>query len=196
MSRSTFAKGLVVAVAAMLVMGAVIGLLNHGTHRPEGIAENWLTAVSDTTRKGVEADARKRAEKIGPPSLARGLVYTDATAIKRKAAFDDLEVGQAVVDQDAARVGFRVHARRPNDKTAEITGVLTLRRRDGTWLVTGLQRGALANVPKLPSDGGPPPSSAPVSLWLGALVGAAVLGLVTTSFVRLAGRGAPAPATA
>ena len=203
MKTSTFVKGLVVAVAIMVL--GIVGLLNvHGKSRPEGVAENWLTAVGDTTRKGVEADARKRAEKIGAVSLAKELVYPDAKAIHRKSAFDDLEVGKAVrlavpepvgVSVEQVEVGFRVHALRPNDEKKEITGVVTLIRHDD-WNVVQVRVGDLAGVPALPSDGGPPPSSAPLSLWLGGLVGAAIIGVITSALIRLAGRPTATPATA
>jgi hypothetical protein len=200
---STFVTGLVVLVA--LMVGGIVVLFNlHGTSRPEGVAENWLTDVGDTTRKGVEADARKRAEKTGPVALARDLIYPDGKAINRKTGFADLEVGKAVriavpqpvgVSVEQVEVGFRVHALQPNDEKKEITGVLTLVRHD-EWRVVQVRVGDLTGVPALPSDGGPPPSSAPLSLWLGGLVGAAIIGVITASLVRLAGRPAPVPVTA
>jgi hypothetical protein len=194
---STFVKGLIVALAAMIAGGFGLAALNGRQSRPEGVAENWLTAVGDTTRKGVEKDARKRAEKVGPVSAASELVWSDAKAIDRKTAFDDLEVGKAVHDtENAVRVGFRVHALRPGDEKVEITGVLTLERFTKKWRVSGVAVGDPNGVPKLPSDGGPPPSSAPLSLWLGGLVGAAIIAVITTSLVRLAGRPTAVAATA
>jgi hypothetical protein len=189
MKTSTFVSGLAVVVVAMILGLVGLGVLNSRQSRPEGVAENWLTDVGDTTRKGVEADARKRAEKIGPASLAKGLVSADAEAINRKSAFDDLEVGKAVrmtvKNVPGAEVGFRVHALRPNDKTKEITGVITMLRRGDKWTVVGVAPGA-DNGLKLPSEGGPPPSSAPWTLWVGGLVGAAIIGFVTTALVRAA----------
>jgi hypothetical protein len=182
---STFVKGLIVCVAAMIAMGGVLGLLNHGRSRPEGVAENWLTAVGDTTRKGVEADARERAEKIGPIALAvnAGLLRFDA---RKKSAFEDLEVGKAYATRapGVVRLPFRVHARN-GGKSSEISGVIVMRRVEDAWDVYNVH-----SVPdpghKLPSEGGPPPSSAPASLWLAGLVGAAVIGLITTALVRAA----------
>jgi hypothetical protein len=195
---STFVKGLVLMLVLMAAGLVGLGVLNHSQNRPEGVAERWLTAVGDTTRKGVEADARKRAEKIGPVSLATHLIEHDAKAINRKTGFEDLEVGKAVHEAAGVRVGFRVHAKRPNDKTVEITGVLGLAKVGDKWMVQTLDTGEVTamGVPALPSEGGPPPSSAGASLWLGGLVGAAIIGLVTTSLVRLAGRPAAAVATA
>ncbi|MEY2418925.1 MAG: hypothetical protein QOG90_1605 [Actinomycetota bacterium] len=207
MKTSTFVKGLVAAVAAMIAMGGVLGVLNHGRSRPEGVAENWLTAVGDTTRKGVEADARSRAEKIGAVSLAKELLPAGPAAIKRKTAFSDLEVGKAkrlnVVAQGFTAPGeyvgvrFRVHALRPNAKKIELTGALIMLRQNEHWRVLAVDRGTTASgLPNLPSDGGPPPSSAPVSLWLGGLVGAAIIGIITSALVRVAGRTTADVATA
>jgi hypothetical protein len=198
-SNRTFAAGLVVCVALMFAFGGALFLLNRGHHRPEGAAEHWLAALSDTTRKGVESDARTRAAKIGDLALAKDLVHPDARAIDRKSAFDDLEVGKAVRDTPrSARVGFRVHALRPDDETKEITGVLALERQADTWRVTGVAVSDLADegLPELPSEGGPPPSSAPWSLWVGALLGSLVIGVVTSALVRAAGRTTAAAATA
>jgi hypothetical protein len=205
MSNSTFVKGLAACVAAMLAFGVGIGFLNHGTSRPEGVAERWLTAVGDTPRKGVEADARKRAEKIGAMSLVdRRLVQPNPD---RKTAFPDLEVGKAVSGApDHVRVRFRAHTRRGTD-AVEVGGVIGLAKVDGVWHVTTVEIAGDANtdglpaaqlfagVPELASDGGPPPSSAPASLWLAGLVGAAIIGVITTSLVRLAGRGTVVPVT-
>ncbi|MBA2608547.1 MAG: hypothetical protein H0U92_06390 [Actinobacteria bacterium] len=202
MNNKSFIKGLVVCTALMIAVGGGLFLLNHGHNRPEGVAEDWLTAIGDTTRKGVEADATRRADKIGAPELAIRILEPQPEAIDRKAGFEDLEVGKAArlseVDGSAVRVAFHVTARRPADKTEEVNGVLTLVKEagDDKWTVTALDviDPKVAGVPELPSNGGPPPSSAPVSLWLGALVGAALVGLVTTALVRAASPAAPAPA--
>ncbi len=194
MNNRTFVSGLVVCVAVMFAIGGALFLLNHGHSRPEGVAEDWLTAIGDTTRKGVEADATSRADKIGAPELAIHVLEPHPEAIDRKAGFDDLEVGKAVrvaeASADKVRVAFRVHARRPADEKVEINGVLTLDRADDKWMVTALDviDPVVAGVPALPSEGGPPPSSAPFTLWIGALVGAALVGLLTTALVKISGR--------
>ena len=200
MTNRSFVAGLVVCVALMMILGGSLFLLNHGHSRPEGVAENWLTAIGDTTRKGVEADATKRADKVGAPELARNVLEPHAELIHRKSGFDDLEVGKATpvspYTPNKVRVAFRVHALRPHDKTVEIDGVLTLQRNPKKWMVTELNvvDPATVGVAKLPSDGGPPPSSAGYSLWLAALIGAGVTGVVTTTLVKVAGRGAPTTA--
>jgi hypothetical protein len=192
---STFLTGL--AIAVVIMVAGIVGLLNlHGTSRPEGVAENWLTAVGDTTRKGVEADARKRAAKIGPiaAASAAGLLKYDAD---RKSAFSDLEVGKSYESRFAGAVDvpFRVHARNGDEDDVEISGTILIRRVKDEWHVVSAAA-VVDPAHKLPSEGGPPPSSAPASLWLGGLVGAAIIGVITTSLVRLAGRPTAAAATA
>ncbi len=185
MSNSTFVKGMVACVAVMLAFGGAISLLNAGNNRPEGVAEDWLTAVGDTVRAGVEDDARERAEKIGPLSLARELVQPNPD---RKTAFPDLEVGKAVeVATDSVQMPFKLHARVGDDEV-EKSGLIVMRKRLDEWRVINVVLLPLADIPPLPSDGGPPPSSAPNSLWLGALAGAALIGLVTSALVRVADR--------
>lgn len=193
MSNRTFVAGLVCCVAVMLALGGAIALLNAGNNRPEGVAEDWLTAIGDTTRKGVEADATKRADAIGAPELARKILHPFADEIDRKSGFPDLEVGKAAkvgASDDEVRVAFHVTARRPADKTVEITGVITLAKSGDDWHVTAVDvvRPESLGVPDLPSEGGPPPSSAPWSLWIGALVGSVLILVVTAALVRAAGR--------
>ena len=69
MSNRQFFKGIVACLALMIAFSGAVFLLNHGNSRPEGVAENWLEAIGDTTRKGVEADATKRADEIGNEAL-------------------------------------------------------------------------------------------------------------------------------
>jgi hypothetical protein len=184
-SNSTFIRGLIACVAVMLAFGGVIAVLNAGNNRPEGVAEDWLTAVGDTVRKGVEVDARERAEKIGPVSLAAELVQPNP---ERKTAFPDLEVGKAeTVTENSVRLPFKLHAR-VGDEQVDKSGLIEMKKTDDEWHVTAVAVLPLAEVPPVPSQGGPPPSSAPNSLWLGALAGAALIGVVTSALVRIAGR--------
>jgi hypothetical protein len=91
--KRQFAIAVVAALAVMIGLGGVIAVANHGHHRPEGAAERWLTAIGDTTRKGVKADAIKRADKLGGEALGASLLPSEDT--KGKSAFPDLEVGKA-----------------------------------------------------------------------------------------------------
>jgi hypothetical protein len=196
-SNRTFVAGLLACLALMLAFGGVIALLNAGNNRPEGVAEDWLTAIGDTTREGVEADATRRADAIGAPELARRILHPYAEQIDRKSGFEALEVGKASESGPGdVQVAFRVDARRPGDKTVEIEGVLTLDKVGDEWKVTALDAvpPQSLGLPELPSDGGPLPSSAPVGLWVGALVGAAVVGLIGSALVNAAGRATEAHA--
>ncbi len=202
MSKRAFAVGIAACVAVMVAIGVVIAVLNAGHNRPEGVAEDWLTAVGDTVRRGVEDDARERSEKIGPLSLVdRRLVQPNP---KRKSALPDLEVGKAVpilsAPTESVRVRFGAHTRRGEDEV-EVGGVMTLAKSGDEWHVTALAvvgdeatdgepaSVVLAGLPELPSDGGPPPSSAPNSLWVGGLVGAVIIGAICAALVKLASRG-------
>ena len=187
----TFTKGIVVVLVVVVQLGVVIHLLNDGHRRPEGVAERWLTAISDSGRDGVRADAVERAERIGPVAIARPLVPANADG--DHALFSDLEVGRATVSGRTARVPYRVHQRDADEVSGEVA--LARATADGDWRVTRLTTEPLAGD-VLPSEGGPPPSSAPVSLW----VLAAAIGVAITAFgallVEWAGRGGvAAPAT-
>jgi len=169
----------VVAVAAALLLmvglGALIAVANHGHHRPEGAAERWLTAISDTQRKGVRTDARDRADKLGGVALGAPLLPAEDT--KGKGAFPDLEVGKAVLTGGQARVPYRLHQRARHGKNPLKEGTIVLVRSGEGWKVTALD--ARHPGEKVPSDGGQPPSSAGLGLWLGALaIGALVTGVI------------------
>ncbi|MBV8958898.1 MAG: hypothetical protein JOZ37_19280 [Actinobacteria bacterium] len=173
--KRQFATAIVAALAVMIGLGGVIALANHGHHRPEGAAERWLTAVGDTTRKGVKADARDRADKLGGVSIGQPLLPTDDT--KGKSAFPDLEVGKARVTAGQARVPYRLHQRAQHGKNPLKEGTMVLARSGEGWKVTSLD--ARQPGEKVPSDGGQPPSSAGLGLWLGAVgVGALVTVLI------------------
>ena len=74
MSNSTFVKGMVACVAVMLAFGGAISLLNAGNNRPEGVAEDWLTAVGDTVRgvsKTTPANAPRKLGRCRWPTRTR-----------------------------------------------------------------------------------------------------------------------------
>jgi len=159
-----------------------------------------LTAVGDTTREGVEADATRRADKIGPLELADRRLVSDDT--DGKSAIQDLEVGKAVRldpdDPDNVKVAFQVHARRSPDESVKVVGTMTLTKVDDDWQINAVDlvgdenteglpaETVLAGVPPLASEGGPPPSSAPISLWIGASIGAVLVGILTSALVKAA----------
>jgi hypothetical protein len=160
----------------------VISALNAGHHRPEGAAERWLAAVSDTTRKGVRSDAIERADKVGPVSIAAPLIPADTDD---KSAFPDLEVGKAVVDGDTARVPFQLHQRDVDDAKQ---GTIVLGKVGDDWHVTALDGRAPGE--QVPSEGGAPPSSAPLGLWLVAVIAGVGVTAGASALVEWAARSA------
>src|SRR5579864_2776643 len=106
--QSTFVKVIVVVLVVIAGLGLLIHAANAGHHRPEGAAERWLADVSDTGRRGLSADARKRADQIGPVAIAAPLLPAIHDA--RHSVFDDLEVGKAFPDgPNTVRVPYRLH---------------------------------------------------------------------------------------
>jgi hypothetical protein len=202
-SRAAFARGLVAVLAVFVALAGVIRLADHGHHRPEGYAESWLSAVSDMTRKGVHDEAARRANRLSPSPLGlaeRLLRQAGDTGGKR--ALSDLEVGKAHPAQSAFRVPFRLHIYRKTGTEPVVVGTLKMSRPETGegWTVENI----LARAPgeKVPSEGGPPPSRAPLGLWVGALVVGLVITALASLAVRVAGRAglagragrAPAPA--
>jgi len=185
--RSTFVKIVAMALAVIVGLGFLIHFLNAGHHRPEGAAERWLAAVSDSERKGVTADARKRADDIGPIALAAPLL--PSTHDTRHGLFSDLEVGKAVpAGTDTVRVPFRLHQHISSGSGPLKQGTLVLHRTADTWHVAAVDgRGAGESVP---SEGGARPSRAPLALWVGALFLGAVLAAGAHLITRYAERSA------
>lgn len=178
--RQGFVKGVVLVTAVFIALAGVVQVFNSGHHRPEGVAEDWLASVADTTRKGVREESRKDAEKIGPVSLARGLLAA-AGETDGDRAFTDLEVGKASVVGNAARVPFKLHVFKDD---AERDGAVVLVKRGEDWKVASLIR--RGENEKVPSEGGDPPSSAPPVLWMGALLAGLGLTALASLAVRLA----------
>lgn len=188
MSRRTFAIGIVAVLLAFVVIGFGIDRLNGDRLRPEGVAEDWLVAVGDTTRKGVRAQSAEDASELGDLELARPLLDL-AGDTDGERAFTDLEVGKAAGDRDTVRVPYRLHVHEQDDSTKG-TVVLTRIRQigaeaEGGWLVVALDQRRPGE--RVPSEGGAPPSSAPTWLWpLGLAVGLVLTALCSTA-VRLSG---------
>ena len=178
--RRGFVKGVVLVVAVFIALAGVVQVFNSGHHRPEGVAEDWLASVADTTRKGVREESRKDAEKIGPVSLAQGLLAA-AGETDGDRAFTDLEVGKATIVGNAARVPFKLHVFKDD---AERDGSVVLVKRGEDWKVASLIR--RGENEKVPSEGGDPPSSAPPVLWIGALLAGLGLTALASLAVRLA----------
>ena len=182
--KKPFLLGLLATVIGLLIVGGVIAIFaTNVDDRPEGIAERWLTAVGDTTRKGVEKDALKRANAHGDASLAAGLIGT--ANYDGKSAFVQLEVGKAQRSTAGAVVPFIVTTREPSDARPQ-RGQLVLSHDGDSWRVTSLEPsdGKL----KVPSDGGDVASKAPLGLYGIALVIGFGVAVGATALVRAAGR--------
>jgi hypothetical protein len=174
-----------VCFVVFVAIGGVIRALNAGHHRPEGAAERWLAAVSDTTRKGVRADATKRAEKIGPVAVAAPLIPAKPGD---KGAFPDLEVGKAAVTGAEARVPYQLHQRDIDDP---VKGVIVLTKAGDDWKVTALDARRADEL--VPSEGGAPPSSAPVGLWVVAILAGVGVTIGASALVQWAARSSRQP---
>jgi hypothetical protein len=185
--RRPFAIGIALIVLAVVALGVVIARFGSNADRPAGIAERWLVAVGDTTRDGVEDDARGRIEELsvdGPDveGLIDGLVsLSDTAADEGESAFESVRVGPPVEDDGAvARVPAEVTPR--DGATTRL--VLTLARRDGRWAVQGPSAvGALEAAGGFPIDR---PERAPVGWFVGALALGALITIGCVAAVRAA----------
>jgi hypothetical protein len=149
---STFVKVLVVLLAVIAGLGLLIHTLNGAHHRPEGIAEHWLSAIGDTGRRGVSADARRRAEKIGPISVATPLLPAGPHD-HRLSYFSGLEVGKARI-AGVARVPFRLHQQLDSGSSPARKGILVLNKSGHSWKVASLDGRHAGEL--VASEGGPP----------------------------------------
>ena len=183
--RSTFVAVIAVVLVVIAGLGVAIHFANAGHHRPSGAAERWLAAVGDMGRRGVTADARKRAEHIGSPAIAAPLL--PPTHDPRHSEFADLEVGKAIgAGSGATRVPFRLHQQLASGVGPLKRGTLVLQRSRDTWHVVALDSRRPGE--KVRSEGGPPASRAPFALWLGAIAVGLVLALVAHAITRYAER--------
>jgi hypothetical protein len=184
--KKPFLIGLLATTIGFLVVGGFIAVLASNTNdRPEGVAERWLTAVGDLSRKGVHDDAAKHVTAHGDPAVAENLVG-GGFDYGGKSAFTALEVGKAQqVDALTARVPAKVTYRGKDNGGTE-RGVLRLEKAGDSWRVVALEAPDLAL--KVPSDGGDVASKAPVTLYLVALVIGVGVAAGASTLVRAAGR--------
>lgn len=181
--RRTFTMVVCGVAVGFVLIGGVLAAFGTGAHRPEGVAERWLVAVGDTTRKGVRDRARQDAEEVGPVSLAHDLLPRQDT--NGKAAFVDLEVGKAVdAGEDTRHVPFRLHQRQGTEVGPAVEGTVVLTRRGDDWAVTAIEPPVAGRT--VPSEGGTPAADAPWGLYVGAVVLAMVLTAGCVGLVHLA----------
>ena len=181
--KKPFLIGLLAVGAVMLAaVGAMVVVANSTDDRPEGIAERWLTAVGDLTRKGVHDDAVKRVNGHGDASLGEQLVQ--GVHADGKTAFTALEVGKARTSGDLALVPAQLVAR--GDEAAKRNYLVALRHVDDSWRVVELREPD--PTLKVPSDGGVVAAKAPITVYLVALVIGAGIAMTASALVRAAGR--------
>ena len=183
--RSTFWKIIAIVLVGIVGLGVLIHQLNANHHRPEGAAEDWLAAVGNTGREGVSEDAAKRAEEIGPVSLAAPLIPAEHDP--KHSYFSDLEVGKAIDDGPGkVRVPFQLHQRVESGSAPLKKGTIVLTQSGDVWHVTAVDDRRPGE--EVPSEGGAPPSEAPSGLWIAALVLGVLLTAVSAFVVHYADR--------
>jgi hypothetical protein len=182
----TFAKVIALVLLACAGLGVLLHTLDAGNHRPAGLAERWLHAVSDSGREGVRRDAIRRAENIGPVDMATALIPTDHD--RRKGLFTDFEVGRASRSGVIARVPYRLHQNVRHGAPPARSGTIVMTQAGRTWNVTSLD--ARRRGERVPSEGGAPPSRAPLASWIGAVILGVFLAAGSHLIVRYADRSA------
>jgi len=106
--------------------------------------------------------------------------------------FSGLEVGKARVTGSGAaavaRVPFRLHQQLDSGSSPARQGTLVLNRSGHSWKVGGLDSRRPGEL--VASQGGPPPSRAPISVWIGALALGVFLAVLSNFITRWAERSA------
>ena len=182
--KRSFPRVLLGVVIAFVLIGGVIAAFGSSADRPEGAAEHFLNDLSDTARKGVQADARKRAAKLGSLDIL-DLIDPAHTDTDGKALFTEIEVGAATVDPLGRWVPFRVQIRDAKDVT---TGALLVAKVGDDWRITGL--GPAARAKPVPSEGGPKVASATPGVYAGAIVVGFLITVAVSFLVRRLGASA------
>lgn len=181
--RKPFLIGVLLVVIVVVLLGGLIALFGSTDDRPEGVAERWLTAVSDLTRKGVHDDAVKRVAAHGDVSLSEGLLA--GVEPNDKSAFTELEVGKARLENDLALVPAKIVSRAASGFDQQ-SHVVVLRRTGDSWRVIALK--APDPTLRVPTDGGDVAAKAPVTLYVVALVIGVGVAAAASALVRAAGR--------
>jgi hypothetical protein len=181
--RKPFLIGVLYVVIVTVILGGLISVFGSTDDRPEGIAERWLTAVGDTTRKGVHDDAVKRVTEHGDVALGEPLL--EGVKAEGKSAFTTLEVGKARREGDSALVPIELVGRGYDDGVSR-RQLLVLHRSGDAWRVVEVR--AADPTLRVPSDGGDVAAKAPVGLYVvGLLIGVGVAA-AASALVRAAGR--------
>jgi hypothetical protein len=181
--KRPFLIGVLFVVIVVVILGGLTSLFGSADDRPEGVAERWLTAVGELTRKGVHEDAVKRVTAHG--DLALGEQLLDGVKADEKSAFTELEVGKARRDGDTALVPAELVGR-GYDSGVKRLQLLVLQRAGDSWRVVELR--PPDPTLRVPSNGGDVASKAPITLYLVALVIGLGVAAAASALVRAAGR--------
>ncbi|MEY2454710.1 MAG: hypothetical protein QOD92_4284 [Acidimicrobiaceae bacterium] len=181
--KRPFLIGILFVVIVVVFLGGLIALYGSTDDRPEGVAERWLTAVGELTRKGVHDDAVDRVTAHG--DLALGGQLLEGVKADDKSAFTTLEVGKARREGDSALVPIELVGRGYDDGVSRLQ-LLVLHRSGDSWRVIELR--SPDPTLRVPSEGGDVAAKAPVALYLAALVIGAGIAAAASALVRAAGR--------
>ena len=179
--KRPFLVGVLASAIGVILICGVIAVFSSVDDRPEGVAERWLTAVGDLTRKGVHSDAVGRVQAHGDVALGEQLLA--GVKADDKSAFTGLEVGKARREGDTAFVPAELVGRGDDGTRSQL---LVLHRDGDSWRVVEL-RPADPSL-KVPSDGGEVASKAPITLYGVALIIGVGIAAGASALVRAAGR--------
>jgi hypothetical protein len=181
--KKPFLIGVLAVGIVVVLLGGLISLFGSTDDRPEGVAERWLTAVGDLTRKGVHSDAVKRVSAHGDVALGEQLL--EGVKAEDKSAFTELEVGKARRSGDTALVPAELVGRGYADGVKRLQ-LLVLQRSGDSWRVVELR--APDPTLRVPSNGGDVAAKAPLALYgIGLIIGVGVAA-AASALVRAAGR--------
>lgn len=182
--RRPFLVGVALVVVAVVLIGVVVARFGSNADRPAGVAERWLVAVGDTTRTGVEDDARERVEELSFDADAIGFAdpltaLSETAEEEGESAFETVRVGPPVErTAEAATVPALV---RPRD-AEPVQVYLTLAQDEDGWRVVRLAPTGPEGALDCPADAECPgfPIERPARAGWGWFASALALGVLIT----------------
>lgn len=168
----------VMAFTVVMVQFVLPKVLGGVTHRPEGAAYRFLTAVS--TEDGHDVATYGRASLVPP---LRQFTRDDDT----EDWFERVEVGRGERSGAVARVPALIvqrDAKKSADRTKRPVTVV-VRRTGDDWRVASVERRDAGTL--VPSEGGDQPTRAPLAAWLIALAAGVGLTLGASAILRALG---------
>lgn len=189
--RRPFAIGVACVVLVIVLLGLVIARFGSNADRPAGIAERWLVAVGDSTREGIEDDARDRLQELSSSGLhvadVDALLDLPSDAEDGESRFESIRVGPPLDDGLPTNVPAVVTPRGgdPAELLVLVVGEGGDRRVVAATLLDEVSTSETGALPgeALDSIGGFPierPERAPIGWFVGALL---LGGLITVGCV-------------